>query len=74
MSQMRICLQDKKNLQKRNFPRQKKEIPRPNSLPSYPTTFGCLNREEIGHENVPPRGKSAPNPVWDRGIGHANHS
>ncbi len=41
---------------------------------SYQTPFGCLNREEIRHENVPPRGKSVPNPVWDRWIGHANHS
>ena len=43
-------------------------------IPSLPTTFGCLNREEVRHENGPPGGKSVPNPVWDRWIGHANHS
>lgn len=71
---MRIFSQDKKNPQKRNFPRQKKEIPRQNSLPSLPTTFGCLNREGVRHENGPPGGKSVPNPRWNRGIGHANYS
>ena len=37
-------------------------------------SFGYLNREEVRHENGPPGGKSVPNPVWDRWIGHANHS
>ena len=38
---MRIFLQDKKNLQKRNFPRQKKEIPRQISAESCRGIYVC---------------------------------